>query len=155
MNKLIKDTRGYSNVFLLFFVFIFLIITTITIEIYHVYTLKEHIDTEISRGLNIATDTAMLDEYRMSHISKIDFTIAQDTFNDYLHDEMKLNNNMTRIENGKITYELIIQNVKLENEPVKYEVQGVIKTRPILIGKLTSIDIEIPFKVKARNQRFE
>ena len=55
---------GSVNVFFILFIMAFIIITSVTVEFYHIFTVKEYIDTELSRALNIATDYAMLDEYR-------------------------------------------------------------------------------------------
>lgn len=43
-----KRKSGLVNVFFLLFVFVFIIITVITVEFYHIFTVKEYIDTELS-----------------------------------------------------------------------------------------------------------
>jgi len=151
----IKRKRGGTSVFFVLFIFVFIIVTTITVEFYHAFTLKEYIDTEMSRALNIATDYAMIDEYRMEHISMIDMPTAKSEFNSYLHTEMKLNSSNERIENGKVMYKLIINTTTVENNPVKFEVSGIVRTKPVLLANLVPINVDIPFKVKARNQRYE
>ena len=150
-----KRKRGSINVFFLLFLFVFVLITTVTVEFYHAFTLKEYVDTEISRALNIATDFAMSDEDRMEHISMMDIPTAKREFNSYLHTEMKLNGSLERIKGGKTAYKLIISSTTLENNPVKFEVSGVIRTKPVLLSTLVPINIDIPFKVKARNQRYD
>lgn len=150
-----KRKRGSINVFFLLFLFMFILITTVTVEFYHAFVLKEYVDTEISRALNIATDYAMLDEYRMEHISMIDISTAKSEFNSYLHTEMQLNSSLERVDASKTVYQLIISNIIIENNPVKFEVSGIIRTRPVLLSNLVPIDIDIPFKIKARNQRYE
>lgn len=114
-----------------------------------------YIDTELSRALNIGVDSAMLDEYRIDHISMIDLTVAQNEFNSYLHTEMQLNSSNERYEGGKFRYKLIINNTVLANNPVVFEVSGVLRTKPVLLSGLCPVNIDIPFKVKARNQRYE
>lgn len=150
-----KRKRGGTSVFFVLFLFIFIIVTTITVEFYHAFTLKEYIDTEISRALNIATDYAMLDEYRMEHISMMDIPTAKEEFNSYLHTEMKLNSSNERVENGKVMFKVIINSTVAENNPVKFEVAGIVRTKPVLLSNLAPINVDIPFKVKARNQRYE
>lgn len=66
-----ETKSGAVNVFFILFIMAFIIITAVTVEFYHIFTVKEYIDTELSRALNIATDYAMLDEYRMEHTSMI------------------------------------------------------------------------------------
>jgi len=150
-----KRKKGFSNPFFILFLFVFITITTITVEFYHIFTLKEYIDTEISRALNIATDFAMLDEYRMEHISMIDIPIAKNEFYSYLHNEMKLNSSNERIENGKVVYTLVINKLTAENDPVRSEASGIVRTKPVLLSNLVPINVDIPFKVKAKNQRYE
>ena len=150
-----RRKEGLGNVFFVLFIFVFVLVTAITVEFYHIFTVKEYIDTELSRAVNIATDYAMLDEYRMEHISMIHIPTAEAEFNSYLHNEMQLNGSNERIENGKNVYTLYINKTVIENDPVVFEVSGVIKTKPILLSALVPVDIEIPFKVKARNQRYE
>ena len=150
-----KRKKGFANTFFVLFLFVFIVITTVTVEFYHIFTLKEYIDTEISRALNIATDFAMLDEYRMEHISMIDIPIAKNEFYSYLHNEMKLNSSNERIENGKVVYTLVINKLTAENDPVRFEASGIVRTKPVLLSNLVPINVDIPFKVKARNQRYE
>lgn len=143
------------NVFFVLFIFVFIIVTSISVEWYRIFTLKEYIDTEMSRALNIAVDSAMLDEYRMEHISKIDLAVAKSEFKSYLSTEMKLNSSNERLEKGKVIYKLIITKEVLDESPAKYEVTGIIRTKPVILGNLVSLDIDIPFKQTSRNQRFE
>lgn len=147
--------KGFSNVFFILFLFVFAVVTSLTVEFYHIFTVKEYIDTELSRALNIATDYAMLDEYRMEHISMIDIPTAKNEFNSYLHSEMKLNSSNERIKNGEVVYTLVIKKLTAENDPVKFEAVGVVRTKPVLLSSLVPVNIDIPFKVKARNQRYE
>lgn len=150
-----RRKNGLVNVFFLLFVFVFVIITVVTVEFYHIFTVKEYIDTELSRALNIATDSAMLDEYRMEHISMIHIPTAINEFESYLYNEMQLNSSNERIEDGKVKYKLIISDTDVTSSPASYRVSGVVRMKPVLLSTLVPIDIDIPFNVKARNQRFE
>ena len=150
-----KFKNGSSNVFFIMFILVFIIITVVTVEFYYMFTVKEHIDTELSRALNIATDSAMLDEYRMEHISMIHIPTAVNEFDSYLHNEMKLNASNERVEGGKVKYKLVITDTQIEQSPASYQVSGYVRVKPVLLSNLVPIDIDIPFKAKARNQRFE
>ena len=112
-------------------------------------------ETELSRAVNIAVDTAMLDEYRMEHISMIHIPTAQSAFESYLHNEMQLDSANERKQDGKVLYRMILHKTVLENNPVVFEVSGVVITKPVLLSDFVPMEIEIPFKVKARNQRYE
>ncbi len=150
-----KKRDGSANVFFLLFFILFILITTITVEFYHIFTVKEHVETELSRAVNIAVDTAMLDEYRMEHISMIHIPTAQSAFESYLHNEMQLDSANERKQDGKVLYRMILHKTVLENNPVVFEVSGVVITKPVLLSDFVPMEIEIPFKVKARNQRYE
>lgn len=150
-----KLKSGSVNVFYVMFICVFIIITVVTVEFYYMFTVKEHIDTELSRALNIATDSAMLDEYRMEHISMIDIPTAINEFDSYLHNEMNLNSSNERVEGGKVKYKLVITNTQIEQSPAVFKVSGYVRVKPVLLSNLVPIDIDIPFKAKARNQRFE
>lgn len=150
-----KAKTGSANVFFILFIVAFIIITVVTVEFYYMFTVKEHIDTELSRALNIATDSAMLDEYRMEHISMIHIPTAVNEFDSYLHNEMKLNSSNERVEGGKVKYKLVITDTKIEQSPAAYQVSGYVRVKPVLLSNLVPVDIDIPFKAKARNQRFE
>ena len=147
--------KAFSNPAFILFLFVFCIITVLTVEYYRIYTVKEYIDDEMSRAVNIAVDTAMLDEYRQVHVSFINIDTAKKTFNDYLYNEMQLNSANERFDNGKFQYRLIIEDTVIEESPAKYTVKGTLQMRPILLEKLVPIDIDIPFKQTSRNQRYE
>ena len=146
---------GSVNVFFILFIIAFIIITAVTVEFYNIFTVKEYIDTELSRALNISTDYGMLDEYRMEHISMIHIPTATAEFENYLHNEMQLNSSNERVENGKVKYKLIIKSTDIQSSPASYQVSGIVRMKPILLSSLINIDIDIPFKARARNQRFE
>ena len=153
--RFLTKRTARTNVFFVLFIFVFIIVTSISIEWYRIFTLKEYIDTEMSRALNIAVDSAMLDEYRMEHISKIDLAVAKSEFKSYLSTEMKLNSSNERLEKGKVIFKLIITKEVLEESPAKYEITGIIRTKPVILGNLVNLDIDIPFKQTSRNQRYE
>jgi hypothetical protein len=155
IKRLFIKRSASANVFFVLFLFIFVIVTTLTVEWYRIYTLKEYVDTEMSRAVNIAVDIAMLDEFRMEHISKMDKAVAKSEFKSYLSTEMKLNSSNERVQNGKFIYKIIINKEVLEESPAKYEINGMIRTKPVLLGNLININIDIPFKQTSRNQRFE
>ena len=97
----------------------------------------------------------ILDEYRMEHISMIHIPTAVSEFESYLHNEMQLNSSNERIEGGEVKYKLIINNTDIVSSPAYYQVSGVVRIKPILLSSLVPVNIDIPFKAKARNQRYE
>lgn len=148
--------RAFSNPGFVLFLIVFTVITVFTIEYYRIYTIKEYVDDEMSRAVNIAVDTAMFDEYRQVHISFIDINTAKETFDDYIHNEMKLNRRNERFDNnGNFQYQLIIKDETIEESPAKYTVKGTLRMRPVLLEKLVPVNIDIPFKQTSRNQRYE
>ncbi len=148
---------AFAPVFLLFFVFIFVIVTLLTIEIYNIYTFKNHIDIEIQRGLNIAVEVATDDDYRREHISKIDAETAREEFAAYIAE-------LQNEPGGRFSYLINIEDEEIEEGgsvgiSAYYKVKGTLYIEPELVGKLFDNlpteyrYIAIPFDVKSLNQR--
>lgn len=150
--------KAFAPIFLLFFVFIFVIITLLTIEIYNMFTFKNHIDIEIQRGLNIAVEIATDDDYRREHISKIHEDIAKDEFGRYIAE-------LQNQPGGRFAYlieidEEIIEEGGIPDLTAYYRVKGKLYIEPTVITKLFDgipseyRYIAIPFDIKSLNQRF-
>ena len=60
-------------------------------EYYHIFTIKESVETDISRALNISVTMAVQDMDWVQHNSVMDTQKAQREFKTYLTEDMKLN----------------------------------------------------------------
>lgn len=145
---------GFSGIGFICFLFIFFIITFITMEYYHIFTLKESVETEISRALNISVITATQDIDWINHDSVMDVDIAEKEFMKYLKNEMGLNNSYEKYDSsGEFEYQIIIEDSELQSSPAKYTVSGQIRMRPATVRNILPERFDIPFKQSSSNIR--
>ena len=147
--------KGASGTMMVLFCMIFVILLAIGIEWYRAVTLKEHIDIEIERALNIAVELSMRDNYRRDHISNIDKDIAIAEFYDYLNQELSLDYNMSCYVNGRFQYRLVISNLYIDTEPPVLRANGQIETQISFLKYFGSFTYTIPFSIRSRNIRLE
>lgn len=147
---------AFSGIGFICFIFIFGIITFITMEYYHIFTVKESIDTEISRALNISVDTAMQDIDWIQHNSVMNTDIAESEFEKYLKNDMGLNNNYEKYDaNGEFQYQIIIDSENVQRSPAKYTVSGRIRLQPVTVRSILPNRFDIPFSQSSRNTRYD
>lgn len=150
--------KAFSGIGFIVFVFIFTIITTLSIEYYRIFSLKESIETDVSRALNISVDTAMQNIDWIQHESVMDTNTAKNEFKKYLKDDMGLNNfNEKYNGNGDFLYKLIIDVETVQRSPAKYIVSGNIRMRPAIIENFLpdGYTFDIPFSQESRNTRYD
>lgn len=150
--------KAFSSIGFIVFVFVFVIVTALSIEYYHIFTLKESVETEISRALNISVDIATQDINRIQHKSVMNTDIAKNEFKKYLKDDMKLNSFNERYDiNGKFQYRLIVEEEQIQSSPAKYIAKGKIRMKPIIIQKFfpNGFTFDIPFAQESRNTRYD
>lgn len=119
---------------------------------------KESIDTDISRAVNIAVDTAMDERAWMDRVSLMNTDSAKKEFRSYLHENMGLNRENKFIDSdGNMLYQLIITEEEISESPAEYKVTGTIRMSPALLGNFyaAGFTFDLPFSEKSRNQRFD
>lgn len=154
-NPLYKSNKGAAGAFMLLFTFVFVIAIGAVFQWQQVNTVKENVDRELSRAVNISVDLSMLDKYRMDHISRIDKDTALNEFYLYLVDELQLDADMKRYNEGQLVYQLVIDDTHISESPPEFSVQGRVILEPLFFRDLIGMNFEIPVKAKARNQRLE
>lgn len=154
-NYLPASNKGSAGVFMLLFMCVFIIAIGAVFQWQQVNTVKENLDRELSRAVNIAIDLSMLDKYRMDHISRIDKDTALNEFYLYLLDELQLDSDMKRYNEGQLVYQLVIDNTQISESPPEFSVEGRVIMKPLFFKDIIELDFEIPVKAKARNQRLE
>ena len=152
--KLISNNKGTSAVGVILACIIIVFGTVLILEVFRYYSVKDSMDKELSRAVNIAIDIAMDDNKRKIHVSSIDEDIAAQEFYSYLIDELKLDDELI-YDDGKLKYQLRLDNVNIQSDPPKFEVEGMIILRPEFFTDFIPFNIEIPVKAKARNQRMD
>lgn len=155
-NKIKCHKPGFSGIGFIIFIFVFVIIATLSIEYYRIFTIKQNIDDEISRGLNISVISALQDIDWINRDSVMDCDIAQAEFESYLIDTMGLNRyNQKYDSNGNFMYQIIIEDEILQESPAKYEVTGSIRMTPGIIENFMpeGYTFDIPFRLESQNVR--
>lgn len=148
--------NAFSGLGFVCFIFIFGIITFITMEYYHIFTIKESVDTEISRALNISVDTAMQDIDWIQRKSVMNTDIAEEEFEKYLKNDMRLNNSYERYDaNGEFMYQIIIDEEDIQESPARYTVRGRIRLQPVTVRSILPDRFDIPFEQSSRNTRYD
>lgn len=153
--RTIKNNKGAAGVFVLFFVFVFILAFGAIMQWMQANTIKENVDRELRRAVNISIDLSMRDEYRSDHISRINVDIAKEVFYLYLLDELQLDVDMNRYTEGKLEYQLVLDDLSVSESPPEFSVEGRVIVDPLFFKDLIGVKLEIPVKAKARNQRLE
>lgn len=150
--------KAFSGIGFVVFVFVFVIVTALSIEYFRIFSLKESIETDISRALNISVDIAMQDINRIQHKSIMNTDTARVEFEKYLKDDMGLNSFNEKYDgNGNFMYRLIIDEEHVQRTPAKYIVKGNIRMQPIIIRNFfpDGYTFDIPFAQESRNTRYD
>lgn len=137
------------------FLLIFLVVMSITLEYGHAVLVKEHIEQELNRALNIAVAMSMQDTYRRDHISYVDTTIANSTFDEYLHNEMGLNSSLQHMVDGKLQYAITIRTLSIEDTPPRMTLTATLHVPNQMLADLVNVQLDLPLSVASRNQRIE
>lgn len=147
---------GFSGIGFVCFVFVFFIVTFITMEYYHIFTVKESVETDVSRALNVAVEFAMLDLDRTTHESVMNTDIAEQEFEKYLKEDMGLNRSYEKYDTeGDFQYQIIIDSENIQRSPAKYTISGKIKMQPVTVRNILPSRFDIPFSASSRNTRMD
>lgn len=147
---------GFTGLGFIAFVFIFFIVTFITMEYYHIFTVKESVETDISRALNISVDTAMQDIDWIQHNSVMNTSIAEQEFKKYLLNDMGLNSDYEKYDAaGEFKYQIFIDDKAIQRSPAKYTVSGRIRMQPVTVRSILPARFDIPFSQSSRNTRYD
>ena len=123
-------------------------------EFYRIYTIKQNLDVELSRAVNIALDLSMMDIYRRDHQLELDAGSAKDHLFSYLNNELKLDGNLRYHDSkGKEVFELNIDDLFIQKAPpvIKLRVSVIIK--PTYFGNMYLDNIRFTVKAASQNNR--
>lgn len=150
--KLCRDEKGSSYLLILAFTFLILIFFIVGMEVSRVHDIREHIYDEMYRASNLAIKKAMYDSYRIDSSSKFDETIAKNSFEEYLLEDLNLTSSYEKLdEDGNEVYSLKIDDIKLDGDNARMEVKATVYAKPSF--NLWSSNWEIPLNIKSRNIR--
>ena len=140
---------AFSGIGFIAAIFIFGIALFITMEYYHIFTVKESVETDISRALNISVTMDWV-----QHNSVMDTEKAQREFKTYLTEDMKLNNDYEKYaDDGSFQYQIIIDKSDIQKSPAKYSIAGRIRMQPVTVRSILPKTFDIPFELSSNNIR--
>ncbi len=151
---ILRNNRGTSGGSVILACCIIGVVMVLMMELYRYYTIKENMDRQMSRAINMAIDVAMEDSARQVHISKIDTAVAYQEFYKYLTEDLGLDEQL-KYSRDNLNYQLYLNSVSIEAEPPRFEVEGTVILEPELLKGLVPYTIEIPVRARARNQRMD
>lgn len=152
-----KFSEEKGNIVYIFIILVTLLITLFlcVIEYYRVTELYDDVTTEMERAANIAVEYAMNDEARGYHLSKIDESIAQEQFNTYFIQRLKLNSSFEQFVDGDRYYKVEFTTFNIDVEIPQIQMQGTLCIDLQLVKNYVTVPIELPFDIKTRNVNVE
>ena len=142
---------GYLLASLLIFCIILLLL-----EFYRIHTIKQGVDIELSRTVNIALDLSMMDLYRRDRQLELDVAVAREQVFSYLHTELELDGNLRYYDgSGNEVFELVIDELYILGSPPTIRLSGGVYIRPTYFGNMYLNMVRFPVKVASQNKRID
>ena len=145
---MLKSTKGSAMLGAVIACMVIAVFATLLLEWHRVYTVKENIDRELSRAVNLAIDLSMDDTSRGYHSSKINADNARNEFYSYLENDMNLGGSL-RDPNDE--FGLVIENLDIQSNPPSISVIGHVELKAGYFSMMPKVNI--PVKAKSRNRR--
>ena len=145
---MLKSTKGSAMLGAVIACMVIAVFATLLLEWHRVYTVKENMDRELSRAVNLAIDLSMDDTARGYHSSKIDTQIARNEFYSYLENDMNLGG---ALSGPNDEFRLFIESLDIQPDPPSISVTGHIELKAGYFSIMPKINI--PVKAKSRNRR--
>lgn len=150
---MLKNERGSGLILVLLILSLIIIISSFIIEWYHTVTLRNTVETELTRALRISVDVSMIDGFRKDCISMLNPSIANNEFIDFLKGDLGLDSSYTKMQGDKAMYKLNFSKIEVKGSPAEFLIEGFISKRPLLFN--VAKEIEIPFSIIYVNGRLE
>jgi hypothetical protein len=151
-----KKEDGYFFLGHLMTAFFILGVLMLLTEMYRIYTIKQNVDIELSRAVNIALDLSMMDIYRRDHALELDPGIARASFYSYLHDDLKLDGSLSyRDSSGREIFSLDIQDLIIQASPPVIKLNAGIEFKPSYFGNFYLTYIRLPVRAASQNKRIQ
>jgi hypothetical protein len=154
-SKLRKE-GGFFTVGYLLIAFAILGVLLLISELFRIHTIKQNVDIELSRAVNIALDLSMMDIYRRDHELELDIDAARASFYSYLRDDLQLDRSLSyRDSDGKEIFSLYIQELTIQASPPVIKLRASIEFKPTYFGNMYFKYIRLPVKAASQNKRVE
>ena len=123
-------------------------------EFVYAFTLKQSLDEELTRAVNIAVDLAISDAYRQDRQSELDSAAAYDHFYEYLQYDMNLSSFLeARRPGGGRIYRLEIKAIDIKQSPPSMRVIAYAVFEPAFFGKLVPVTVRLTVRGNSLNRR--
>ncbi len=155
--KFLTDKRGSITWFIIVLI-VFLILIGVTIEYGRASAIKRNVEDGLSKALNSAVQMAMLDEYRMEHISHIDTDAATIEAYAYMDDVLGLEAPSYTVKggDGRTIYRMEGVTITSTAEPPHMELTCTLVIPAAMFNDMTGgLELRLPLHVVSRNQRLE
>jgi len=153
VKKLLKDRSGEMYMILLLFMAVLGIVIVLVTEVMRVHSVASHVETEMSRAVNVAVEEAMKDSWRMDKYGELNTASARAMFYSYLHNDLGLTAGLEMPGVGGTVYRIRFSSVDVTAVPPQVEVKGTVYIRSLFSFILP--ETEIPFIAKSRNRRID
>ena len=153
MKKLLKDRSGSMYMIVVLFMALIGLVILIVTEIMRIHSIASHVETELSRAVNIAVEAAMYDSWRMDKYGELDPAVARNEFYNYLYADLGLNGSHEMHNGGDRIYRIQFTGVTTEAIPPRMEAKGTVHIRSLFSFILP--ETEVPFSVRSRNRRID
>jgi len=151
-------------VLVLLFMSVLAIVILLVTEIMRIHTIAAHVETEMSRAINIAVETAIDDTWRIDMgkdlgsetANVMDITVAKSDFNSYLYKSIGLTKTSsypetyTLYSGGKPLYRIELA-INATSVPPYFEASGTVYIRSLFT--FIAKEAQVPFRIRSRNKR--
>lgn len=152
--RLISGKKKCSGTILTMILVFFLIIFIVTVgEVYRIHLLQQEVEYQLQRSVNCAVEYSMGDSYRQDKIVNLDVNSAKREFYKYLSEDVGLDSNHRKYEDGKLKYKIYFSSVEGTSNPAVLTVEG--RAEADSLFAFLSGKIKIPFNISSTNYRVE
>lgn len=154
IKNLMKDKKGDMVIFLCVLVVSTFGLAMLVTEYQKAFGMEDYLETELNRAVNISIKQAMYDSYRQDYSNKLNPSVAKKVFNDYLKQNMGLNDNLEKFSDHSRTheYQIKIKDMQIDGENATMQVEAVAYLPTIFKGLP---EWKLPMNVKSRSMRVD
>lgn len=150
---ILTSKKGDGLVFIFILIFFIITLAAIVMEYFRMDSLHQQVEYVLQRGVNSSVEYAMLDEYRKDGYARMDSALAEEKLYEYLHDSMRLDQDLNKYSGEQWVYTLEIQSIAATDDPPRLILKGQLKTRSVF-SFLTG-EVQLPFTLSSSNNRMD
>lgn len=148
------NKKKCSGTILTMILVFFMVTFIVTIgEFYRIHLLQQDVEYQLQRSVNCAVEFSMGDSYRQDKIVNLNVTLAKREFYKYLSEDVGLDSNHRKYQDGKLQYRLYFTSVGGTRNPAVLTVEGRVEADSLF--SFLSGNIKIPFRISSTNYRVD